>query len=107
MSDFKIQNMNQGPSIERMERLKNTKDLGKLEKAAKEFEGFYMDLVMKSMRETAAEPEVFGGSGEAKMFQSMLDTEYAKTSTERGNIGLAAAIVKQLAPNIQKTTDPS
>ena len=101
MSDFKIPSIPQGPSLSKLENIKKTRDYAQLEKSAKEFEGFFMDMVMKSMRETASEPEVFGGSGETKFFQSMLDTEYSKMSGSKGSIGLSAAIVKQLAPHLE------
>lgn len=72
-------------------------DHEKLEKAAKEFEGIFMDIVMKSMRSTVEESDFMGDSKKAQFFQEMLDSEYSKASTERQGLGLAKAIVKQLS----------
>lgn len=102
MSDLKIPASMPGPNLSKLENLKKTKDYAQLEKSAKEFEGFFMDIVMKSMRESAQEPGIFGDSNETKLFQSMLDTEYSKMTGDKGRIGLADAIVRQLAPHLLK-----
>ena len=72
-----------------------------LEKAAKEFEGMFMDIVMKSMRDTVQESDAFGDTQKVKFFQSMLDTEYAKELGKQGKIGLSAAIMRQLGPQAE------
>src|SRR4051812_22588957 len=74
----------------------------KLEKAAHEFEGVFMDVVMKQMRETVGgDSDAFGDNKNEKFFQSMLDTEYSKISSAKTGMGLAAAIVRQMMPRIE------
>lgn len=68
----------------------------KLVKAAQEFESIYMDMVMKSMRETVDDTAIFGDSEKVRFFQTMLDTEYAKRAGQGQKLGLAEAIVKQV-----------
>lgn len=82
-----------------------TDSLAKLEKAAGEFEGIFMDIVMKSMRETVGESSAFGDPEKVKFFQSMLDTEYSKELGEKGHIGLKEVLVKQLAPKLPQTNN--
>lgn len=67
----------------------------KIRKAAKEFEGIFMDIVMKSMRSTVQGTDVFGSNEREKFFQTMLDSEYSKISSAKNGLGLADAIVKQ------------
>jgi flagellar protein FlgJ len=85
----------------------NTQSKEKLEKAACEFEGLFMDIVMKSMRDTVPESDVMGDSKKVAFFQSMLDSEYAKEMSKQGKIGLANAIVRQLSPQIKAPTESS
>lgn len=72
-----------------------------LEKAAKEFEGMFMDIVMKSMRQSVPTEEGYGNSEKVQFFQTMLDEQYSKISTEKHGIGLAQAIIRQLTPRIE------
>lgn len=71
-----------------------------LEKAAKEFESMFMNIVMKGMRDTIQESDAFGDPEKTKLFQSMLDTEYAAEMAKRGKIGLSDAIMRQLGPRV-------
>lgn len=70
----------------------------KLWKASREFEGMFMDIVMKSMRSSAGmESDVMGDSDQVKMFQEMLDTEFSKQAGDKGRFGLADAIYRQFS----------
>lgn len=68
-----------------------------LRKAAKEFEAMFLNLVMKQMRETVPENDLFGDSSKTKVFQGMLDEEYSKMAGETKNYGLAEMIYKNLS----------
>lgn len=82
------------------ERVKHSPSHEKLVKAAKEFEGVFMDIVMKSMRNSVTKSDVFGDSSKTDFFQGMLDSEYSKLTTTRQSTGLAAAMVRQLEPKL-------
>ena len=86
-----------GPSAES---LSKSKTHGELEKAAKDFEGYFMDMVMQSMRSTVDDSNTYGDSEQTKFFQGMLDTEYSKISSKTGYIGLADAIVRQMSRHL-------
>ncbi len=77
-----------------------SKNQQELEKAAHDFEGYFMDMVMQSMRATVQEDHTYGDSQQTKFFQTMLDTEFTKISSQRGSIGLADAIVRQMSPHL-------
>lgn len=64
--------------------------------AAKGFEVHFMQEMMRNMRKTIEEdPEVANTPGH-KIFQGMLDDQYAETAARTQGIGLAEVIVKQL-----------
>lgn len=68
-----------------------------LRKAAKEFEAMFLNLVMKQMRETVPENDLFGDSSKTKVFQGMLDEEYSKLAGETKSYGLAEMIYQNLS----------
>lgn len=71
-----------------------------LRDAAKQFESMFMDIVMKSMRETVQDSDLLDGGEKSKFFQSMLDQEYSKLSTDGKGLGLADAIVRQFSQGL-------
>lgn len=78
---------------------KRGEKLKEAENVAKEFEGIYLDMMIKSMRQTA-KPE--DESNAHDIFQSMLDGEYAKLMTESQNFG-----IRDLLLNWMKENDPA
>lgn len=75
----------------------NAADQEKLAKAAKEFEAMFMDIVVQSMRGTVEASDVMGDSEKVKMFQSMLDSEYAKISAQSQGLKIADQIIRQMS----------
>ncbi|WP_338635649.1 rod-binding protein [Spirobacillus cienkowskii] len=69
------------------------------ETVAKEFETIYLDMMLKSMRQTA-KPE--NESNAHDIFQSMLDSEYSKIMAESQSFG-----IRDLILNWMKDNDPS
>ena len=68
-----------------------------LEKAAEEFEAVFLNTLMKAMRKTVPENEIFNGGGSTKFYQQMHDAEMAKAlATANGGLGIADMIVRQL-----------
>jgi peptidoglycan hydrolase FlgJ len=82
--------------------IKNPKILQRIKEAenvAKEFETIYLDMMLKSMRQTAkAEDE----SNAHDIFQSMLDGEYTKLMADSQNFG-----IRDLILNWMKENDPA
>ncbi len=82
-------------------------DEAKLKKACVEFESYFIKMMLSSMRSTVNSDDSFLPKSNAeKMFQDMLDEEYAKKAAEGGNgIGLAQMLYKQLSANVIKPND--
>jgi len=69
-----------------------------LEKSAKEFEGVFLNTLLKAMRQTVPSNELFNGDGATKFYQQMHDAEIAKTlATGHSGMGIADMIVRQLS----------
>lgn len=68
--------------------------------AAVQFEQVFVQMLLKSMRDATPEFDPLSGSA-TKMYQGMLDTQWAQAISRRG-IGLAPVIEKQL----QKAVNP-
>ena len=62
--------------------------------AAKQFEAVFLDMVMKSMRQTVTESGLFDSQA-TKSFQGMQDQTMVQGLSAKG-VGLAAVIEKQL-----------
>jgi len=68
-----------------------------LEKAAQEFEAVFLNTLMKAMRKTVPENDLFNGGGATKFYRQMHDVEMAKAlATANGGLGIADMIVRQL-----------
>jgi peptidoglycan hydrolase FlgJ len=65
-----------------------------LKSAAKQFEGVFLNMMLKSMRDTVPQDGP-GNSQQTKMFQGMLDEQYASALSQGRGLGLADMIVRQ------------
>ncbi len=73
-----------------------------LEKAAKEFEGVFLNTLMKAMRKTVPENEMLNSTGPTKFYQQMYDAEMSKAlATGKSGIGIADMIVRQFEWNLE------
>lgn len=63
---------------------------------ARQFEALFVQMMLKSMRDTVPEGGLFSDSGQ-KMYQDMLDSQLSVSMSEHQGIGLAEVIAKQLA----------
>src|SRR3954466_13131130 len=68
----------------------------KLKKISQDFEGLFVGMMMKSMRETIGKDKLTGGGHGDDVYRSMLDQEYAAVAVKRGGFGLAKQIEKDL-----------
>jgi flagellar protein FlgJ len=67
---------------------------GAVRQAATQFEALFMQMVLKSMRDSVPKSGMLEGSG-AEVYQGMLDTQFAQAMTGRPG-GLSELIAKQL-----------
>ncbi|HQT00069.1 MAG: flagellar rod assembly protein/muramidase FlgJ [Hydrogenophilales bacterium 16-64-46] len=66
-----------------------------LKSAAQQFEAVFMNMLLKSMRETTSQDGMFD-SEQTRMYTSMLDQQLAQNMASRG-VGLADVMVRQLS----------
>jgi flagellar protein FlgJ len=72
--------------------------------AAQQFEGLFMNMVMKSMRDATPQDSPFD-SQQSRMYTSMLDQKISDNFSKRG-MGLADALMRQLSNNAAGPTLP-
>ena len=65
-------------------------------KVARQFEGVMLQQMLKSMRDTVEEGGLFSDES-TKTYMGMLDNQLATQIAERGGIGLAKTIERQLS----------
>ncbi|MDR2577287.1 MAG: transglycosylase SLT domain-containing protein [Chitinispirillales bacterium] len=66
------------------------------EQVAKDFEALFTSMMFKSMRGSVNENSLIPKSLGENIFTEMLDGEYAKMSAQKGTLGLAALIQKEI-----------
>lgn len=65
-------------------------------KAAKEFESVFISQFLGSMFSGISTDGPFGGGEGEEMFRSLMLDQYGKAIEQRGGIGLAASVTKEL-----------
>ena len=66
-----------------------------LRAAAKQFEGLFLQMVLKSMRDSVPREGLFDND-QSRMYESLLDQQLALAMSSKGTTGLAAMIERQL-----------
>lgn len=86
-----------------------TDEKAALDKVAKQFEGIFMKMLLKSMREAnkAFESESPFNSQGTETYRNMHDDQMAVELSENGSLGLADLIVQQLSPQTSGITPSS
>lgn len=62
---------------------------------ARQFEGLFISMMLKSMRDTVPQDTLFG-SNSMDSYQNMFDQQISLNLSSRGGVGLADIIEKQL-----------
>lgn len=65
-------------------------------RVAREFEAMFTSMMLKAMRKTVGEGSLVPTSMGEKIYTDMLDSEYAKMTTNHASLGLADLIVKEI-----------
>jgi len=68
----------------------------KAQKAAEEFEAFFLSQVLNSMASGIETDPTFGGGESEKVFRSMLNDEYAKSMSRSGGVGIADSVYREI-----------
>ena len=84
------------------------RDLAGLKAAAEQFEGVFLNTMMKAMRATVPDNQLFNSAGPTKFYQQMLDSEMASAmSTGHSRVGIADLIVRQFEATVEDGEDSS
>jgi len=82
-------------------RTKSTENREALARTAREFEGVFMNSLLKAMRKTVPDNKLFNDGGATKFYRQMHDAEIAKTlATGHAGMGIADLIIGQFSQNI-------
>ena len=101
---FRLDDLTSMHRLERMERHASVKTVEKerLREVASEFEVLFLQQVMNSMRDSGFESGLVRKSEGEKMFQSMLDDQYARLGTHSGGgLGLGDMIYNQYLSHLE------
>jgi flagellar protein FlgJ len=80
----------------------SSKDDKQIKKACQDFEAIFTGFMLKAMRKTVQKSELFGSNKEEDMFRDMMDDEIAKSSSQRGSMGIADLLYKQLTADADR-----
>lgn len=75
-------------------------------KVAQDFEGLFIGMMVKAMRETVGKDQLTGGGHGEEIYRSMLDQEYVAASVKRGGFGLAKLIEKDIIRQESRKVTP-
>ncbi len=67
-----------------------------MKEAARQFETLFLDMMLKSMRSAVPGDSPFDSEG-TQVFTGLLDHEYSRKLADKGGLGLADLLVKQLS----------
>jgi flagellar protein FlgJ len=88
------------PSAEALADRLRSGDAGSIEKVAKDFEGLFVSLVLKEMRQTLEPGSLFGGDA-ADLYGGLFDMFLGKHLVDAGGFGVAKTVKQYL--NQQQT----
>jgi flagellar protein FlgJ len=92
----------QANQLKKLPETKGVTDDAKLREAANDFESIFIQQMLKTMRKTSFESDLLPKSEGEKVFQSLLDEQYAQISAKSGSLGLGEMIYQQLKPKVNK-----
>ncbi len=78
-----------------------SRQLAKLKESTKELEVTFINEMVKAMRKSVPEGELFKKNSAEKMFEEMQDKELSRAMSNNHNFGLATAMYRQMAPLVE------
>jgi flagellar protein FlgJ len=77
------------------------KAISRLHDVAQQFEGVFLQMLLKSMRGTEPKETIFGKESNAEsMFSDMLDDERAQSMAQRSTLGIAGMLETELRRSV-------
>jgi len=92
------------PSLKGGKEIDGAARKAEIRKVATEFQSLFVEMMLKSMRETVGQDKLTGGGHGEEVYNSLLDREYADAISRQGNLGLADMIEKQLLERETRNT---
>ncbi len=86
------------------------RDVAEIKKISDEFESMFLNLVMKSMRDTVQKSGLVDGGNAEDIYKSLLDDEYTKMMAQQRSTGIADNIEEFLLraqAGMKPAVDPS
>ncbi len=84
-------------AAETLQKAADSKNMERIEDAAREFESVFLTEMMKPMFEGVMKPDpMFGGGKGEEVFSGFMLQEYGKMMADRGGIGIADAVKQEL-----------
>lgn len=74
----------------------------KLRRACLDFEGYFVGMLLKQMRNSEIKGGLFGQSSEANLYREMLDDSMAKEIGLRGEFGIADMLYRELVVTLER-----
>lgn len=96
-----LQNLSESRQA-RMSSDENPQNVEQIKKLSQEFEAIFLEIVLKSMRDSIQKSDFIDGGNGEEIFRSMLDSEYAKSLASQRSTGLAESIERHLLGLIEK-----
>ena len=84
--------------LEQLKQQARQDEKGALKAVARQFEALFLEMVLKEARKTRFDTEGLLSSERTRFFQDWQDRQLAQDLAERGGIGLAEQLVRQLTP---------
>jgi flagellar protein FlgJ len=93
-------NANSAREEKLIEHVGRATDRTKVKELSKQFESVFLEIVMRSMRNTIPKSELVEGGNAEDIYKGMLDTEYSKMMANTNTSKLAGDIERQLLENM-------
>lgn len=72
-----------------------------LKKATQQFEGYFLQELLKEMRKTVPEDKMLPDDGHGQqIFRDMMDQKLSENMSSRGDLGMAQMMYDQLSPTL-------
>lgn len=68
-----------------------------LKKVCQDFEATFLNSLLKSMRKTVVENDLFGSSQQEGMFRDMMDSEVCNSAAKTSSMGIADMMYRQMS----------
>ena len=84
------------PPFDKVGEVKEAGGIKEIEKAAKEFESFFVYYLLKVMRESIPKSGLLNPGVGGEIYTSIMDEKVAEGIANQGGLGLAQLLIKQM-----------